>query len=286
MMHNQRSFDEVVPTLYVVATPIGNREEMTPRAIEILKSVDVIACEDTRTSAPLLQYFGIETKRISYHKHNEQTSSEGILKLLDEGLSVALISDAGYPLISDPGYILVESVSSAGYPVVSISGSSAFLNALVVSGLDTTQFMFCGFLEHKEKAIVNQLMRVKALEHTLIYYVSVHRIEKSLDIVLEVLGNRRICLARELTKRHETILRGTVTEVRDSLDVLKGEFVLVIEGNKDVIDVESVDYIALIDAEVEKGVSTSRAISSVSKEYNLSKNTIYQEYMTQKDKLR
>ncbi|AMC94560.1 16S rRNA methyltransferase [Erysipelothrix larvae] len=275
----QRSFDETTPTLYVVATPIGNRDEMTPRAIAVLKDVDVIACEDTRTSGPLLAHFGIETKKISYHKHNERSSAEGILSLLSEGKSVALISDAGYPLISDPGYILVDTVTQAGYPVVPISGSSAFLNALVASGLDTMPFTFCGFLEHKDQAMRNQLNALKDRQETLIFYVSVHRVEKSLALVRDVLGDRNICLARELTKRYESFLRGTISEVIEALDTLKGEFVLVIEGQSD-IQVTEENYLELVDQKIAEGLSPSRAIAAVAKEKGLSKNVIYQEYMS------
>lgn len=275
----QRSFDKTTPTLYVVATPIGNRDEMTPRAIAVLKDVDVIACEDTRTSGPLLAHFGIETKKISYHKHNERSSAEGILSLLSEGKSVALISDAGYPLISDPGYILVDTVTQAGYPVVPISGSSAFLNALVASGLDTMHFTFCGFLEHKDQAMRNQLNALKDRQETLIFYVSVHRVEKSLALVRDVLGDRNICLARELTKRYESFLRGTISEVIEALDTLKGEFVLVIEGQSD-IQVTEENYLELVDQKIAEGLSPSRAIAAVAKEKGLSKNVIYQEYMS------
>lgn len=278
----QQSFKNNEPTLYLVATPIGNLEEMTPRAIEILKTVDVVAAEDTRNARKLFSHFGIETKLISHHAHNEKASSQGILELFETHKSIALISDAGYPLISDPGQTLVSDVLEKGFNVVPVSGPSAFLNALVGSGLVAQPFSFIGFLEHKESALRKQLTQYKDLPMTTIYYVSVHKLEPTLQTILDVLGDRKICLVRELTKLHEEWIRGTVSEVIESLDVIKGEFVLVIEKDVEEKVISISDLMPYVDEEIASGKSVSRAIASVAKTYNVSKNDVYAYYHEKK----
>lgn len=274
----QQSFKNNMPSLFLVATPIGNLQEMTPRAIETLKTVDVIAAEDTRTTKKLLQHFDIKTHTISHHLHNEKQSSQGILDLLAEGKNVALVSDAGYPLISDPGQTLVSEVVKEGYNVVPISGSSAFLNALVASGLVAQPFAFMGFLEAKESQLRKQLIKNKSLPMTTIYYVSVHKLEKTLEIIEEEYGNRNICMAREITKLHEEFVRGTISEVREALDVVKGEFVLVIEAEQIQEEKTIEDFLSDIELAISNGQSVSRAIATVAKENGLSKNELYATY--------
>ena len=231
-MKRQKSFDNDRPTCYLVATPIGNLNEMTPRAIEILKSVDFIAAEDTRNTLKLLTHFQIETRMISHHEHNESQSTNGIMQLLEQGKNVALVSDAGYPLISDPGEQLVKRIVDAGYNVVPISGSSAVLDALVASGLSPQPFVFYGFLPVSDKESRAQLNQLKAYPYTLVFYEAPHRIQKTIRRMQEVFGDRNACIARELTKRYEEFLRGTLSELAEVED-LKGEIVLVVEGNKD-----------------------------------------------------
>ncbi|NLC65191.1 MAG: 16S rRNA (cytidine(1402)-2'-O)-methyltransferase [Erysipelothrix sp.] len=281
-MKIQKSFETTEPTLYIVATPIGNLGEMTPRAIEILKAVDIIAAEDTRNTGKLLKHFGIETPSISYHKHNEKQSAQGILKLLDEGKSVALVSDAGYPLISDPGQTLVSEVIEKDYAVVPISGSSAFINALVVSGIVTQPFSFMGFLESKDSTLKKQLEPIKNLNHTLIFYLSVHRVEKTLSVLHEVLGNRRVSIARELTKKHEEIIRGNLMDIIDSQITLKGEFVIVVEGFTQEQETDFDSLMEMIQETIEQGLTPSRAISQVAKQQNVSKNELYNYYQTKR----
>lgn len=281
-MKIQKSFETTEPTLYIVATPIGNLGEMTPRAIEILKTVDIIAAEDTRNTGKLLKHFGIETLSISYHKHNEKQSAQGILKLLDEGKSVALVSDAGYPLISDPGQTLVSEVIEKDYAVVPISGSSAFINALVVSGIVTQPFSFMGFLESKDSTLKKQLEPIKNLNHTLIFYLSVHRVEKTLSVLHEVLGNRRVSIARELTKKHEEIIRGNLMDIIDSQITLKGEFVIVVEGFTQEQETDFDSLMEMIQETIEQGLTPSRAISQVAKQQNVSKNELYNYYQTKR----
>ncbi|CAH2760643.1 16S rRNA (cytidine(1402)-2'-O)-methyltransferase [Erysipelothrix amsterdamensis] len=277
-MIKQQSFKNEKPTLFLVATPIGNLNEMTPRAIEILKTVDIIAAEDTRNARKLCSHFEINTKMISHHMHNEQESTKGIIDLLESGMNIGLVSDAGYPLISDPGQTLVRDVIAAGYNVVPISGSSAFLNALVASGLIVQPFAFMGFMEHKEGQLKKQLIQNKDLPMTTIYYLSVHKLEKTLEIVYDVLGNRKICLVREITKMHEEFIRGTVTEVMESVETIKGEFVIVIEANTEVSEVSFDDLIIRIKEQINAGNSVSRSISSVAKENGVSKNELYSYY--------
>ena len=184
----QQTFINNKPTLYIVATPIGNMSEFTPRAIEILKSVAIIACEDTRTSKVLLNHFEINTMLASYHKFNEKESVEYFVEFMEEGKDIALISDAGYPLVSDPGSVLVDEALKRGYNVSTVSGASAFLNALVSSGFSLSRFTFIGFLDSKRSARKKQLLEIKNNRETLIFYESPHRIVETLTDILEVMG--------------------------------------------------------------------------------------------------
>ena len=202
-----RNFDEDKSILYLVATPIGNMSEMSPRALEILKSVAVIGCEDTRNSGKLLNYFGITNKLISCHEHNEEQASDILLKYLENGDNIAYISDAGYPGISDPGSRLVKRALDKDYKVSVVSGSNAMITALLGSGLDTTHFYFHGFLVSKHSIRIKELDKLKNKEETLIFYESPHRIKDTLKDLLDILGNRKACIARALTKRFEEYIR-------------------------------------------------------------------------------
>ena len=269
-------------TLFLVATPIGNLSELSNRALEVLNSVSVIACEDTRNSLKLLTHFDIHTRMISYHNFNEEESSNGILKLLSEGQDVALISDAGYPLISDPGYVLVNKVIDEGYKIVTVSGPNAALNALVASGLETNHYMFYGFLNAKQSQAKKELEELKQFPYTIIFYEAPHRIEKTLKLLLEVLGDRRACLARELTKLHEEFIRGKLSELCELKD-LKGEMVLVVEGYKKVSEqIDEKELFKMIDELVLDGYKTKQAISEVANKYNVSKNNLYNAYLKDK----
>jgi 16S rRNA (cytidine1402-2'-O)-methyltransferase len=203
--------------LYVVATPIGNLEDITLRAIRILKQVDLIACEDTRRAARLLHHYGISTPRESYHEHNESQRTPHLLDLLRDGKSVALIADAGTPLVSDPGYRLVSACRDVGIPVVPIPGPSATAAALSASGLPTDSFLFAGYLPSRRWARRNRLLELSRLPCTLIFYEAPHRLLAALDDMLLILGPRRACLAREITKVHEEWLRGTLREILESM---------------------------------------------------------------------
>lgn len=277
-MKRQSSFNNKQATLYLVATPIGNLSEMTPRAIEILKEVDIIAAEDTRQTGKLLAYFSIETRMIAHHKFNEMASSQGIVDLLNQGKNVALVSDAGYPLISDPGNILVSMVVQAGYNVVPISGAHAGINALVASGLNTTQYVFVGFLNQKFSIRQRQLERYLLYPETLVIYEAPHRVKKTLQHIYDVFGDRQMCLAREITKLHEEFIRGNISEVLVEIDEIKGEIVLVIAGHLQEEYLLVMDDIrSLVEEEMAQGLTKSEAIRKISKELKISKNQIYQE---------
>lgn len=281
-MIRQKSFENEKATLYVVATPIGNLEEMTPRAIHVLESVDVIAAEDTRNTLKLLNYFGIRTRLIAHHQHNEKQSANGLLELLRQGKNVAIVSDAGYPLISDPGSVVAKKVMEEGFNVVPISGSNAMLNALVASGMNTRHFLFYGFLKAQEKERIRELHELKYYPFTIVFYEAPHRIEKMLKSCLEVLGNRQICLARELTKKHEEFIRGTIEEVLEIVDDIKGEMVVVIEGCSEEKNPGEDQASPLVHEQIKTyidgGLTTNEAIKRVAKELGLSKNDLYKEY--------
>ena len=276
-MNRQKSFENEKPTLYLVPTPIGNLNEMTPRAIDVLNSVDVIACEDTRNSGQLLKHFGISKRLIAYQNFNEASSTKGIINLLSQGNNVALISDAGYPLINDPGQRVVSEVTALGYNVVPISGCSAFLNALVASGLIAQPFIFIGFLPPSTHDCVKKLRMYQSYPMTLIMYEAPHRMEKMLQSCLDVLGDRHICIARELTKVHEEFIRGTISEILPIASELKGEMVVVIEGNQDDYekDIDMGQILNMVNTSIESGMSTSAAIKEVAKQTGISKNQIY-----------
>lgn len=265
-------------TLFLVATPIGNLSEVSNRTLETLKNVDVIACEDTRNTIKLLTHFDIHTRMISYHNFNEEKASKEIVSFLKEGKSVALVSDAGYPLISDPGFTLVNEVIENDIKIVPISGPNACLNALVSSGLPTSHFLFYGFLNAKQSLAKKELEELKDFPYTIVFYEAPHRINKTLNLCLEVFGNRRACLARELTKMHEEFIRGSLEEL-NKLEDLKGEMVLVVEGHKEEeVSINLDDLCKKVDELISKGLKTKEAITKISKEYKVSKNNLYDYY--------
>ncbi|MCP4721262.1 MAG: 16S rRNA (cytidine(1402)-2'-O)-methyltransferase [Desulfobacteraceae bacterium] len=220
-------------TLFIVATPLGNLEDITFRAVRILKQVDLIAAEDTRYSKRLLNHYGIETRMISCHEHNEAKKSIQLIEALMAGKNIALISDAGTPLISDPGYPLVTAVAKQKIPIIPIPGCSAAIAGLSVAGLPTDSFLFCGFLPKKEQKLSQTLEGLKPEKATLIFYESPKRICPLIKLTIPILGDRRACLGREITKLHEEYIRGTLGEILSSLELrpqVKGECVLFVEG--------------------------------------------------------
>ena len=281
-MTRQKSFETGKASLYLVATPIGNLEEMTPRAVETLKNADIIAAEDTRNTGKLLKHFGITTKMIAYHLFNEGESSDGIVKLLREGKNVALVSDAGYPLMSDPGQTVTVKAIEEGFPVITVNGPNAGISALVASGLPAEPFTFYGFPGSKKGDRIRVFTKLKEREETLVFYEAPHRIGKMLEDALSVFGDRKMCLARELTKLHEEYLRGTISEVLEAAGSLKGEMVVVIEGyHPKEEEVPAEDWRAEIRALIGQGESKSAAIRKTAEKYGMSKNELYRKYFTE-----
>ncbi|MDY2780200.1 MAG: 16S rRNA (cytidine(1402)-2'-O)-methyltransferase [Bulleidia sp.] len=277
-MKRQKSFENEKPTLFLVPTPIGNLSEMTPRAIDVLNSVDVIACEDTRTSGQLLKHFDIHKRLVAYQNFNEESSADGLINLLSKGQNVALITDAGYPLMSDPGQRVVRKATEQGYNVVPISGCNAMLNALVASGLIVQPFIFIGFLPPSSSLCKKKLQEYVNYPMTLVFYEAPHRIEKMLKACLEVLGDRECSLARELTKVHEEFLRGTISEILEEVDGLKGEMVICIAGNSDEPkkDIDAGFILDTVREAISRGMSTSDAVKQTAKKLNIPKNRVYE----------
>ncbi len=274
---SQKSYDNK-PTLYLIATPIGNMEDITYRAINVLKSVSVIFSEDTRVTNQLLSYYNIKNKLISSHQYNEKDNIDKLLKYLNDGQDVGLVTDRGTPIISDPGYYLAKAAINNNYNVVSIPGATAFVSALITSNIDAQPFTFFGFLNSKSSKRRKELEELKNNKYTLIFYESPHRLIDTLNDMLKILGNRNISISREITKKFEEIYRGTISDVINELDVLKGEFVIVVEGNKDVNDFSNLSILDHVNLYIENGLDPKEAIKKVAHERKLNKNEVYREY--------
>ena len=274
-MTREKTFSGNKPVLYLIATPIGNLKEMSPRALEIISEMDIIAAEDTRNAYSLLANYGIKKELFSLREHNEIEASKRLLAKIHEGKKVAYMSDAGYPGISDPGYLLVQEMINNGVNVSTISGSSAFINALVASGLETKHFFFYGFLPAKENEAKEEILSLSSRQETIIIYEAPHRILKTLTLLKEGLGNRRVCLARELTKINEEYIRGTLDELCEIEEAsLKGEMVIIIEGNKEDKQIDDEKIVARVAYLTKLGLSQKDAISVVSEEFCVNKNYI------------
>src|SRR5574344_1256212 len=284
MIARENNYEGIKPLLYLVATPIGNLSEFPPRAIEVLKAMDYVACEDTRNSGLLLQRFSIDKPLISCHEHNEETAADKIVALLKSGKKVAYVSDAGYPVVSDPGNRLAERCIAAGIKVAVINGPSAGICALVGSGLPADHFYFHGFLSAKPTERKAELQNLVSLPYTLIFYEAPHRIKDMLQDVALILGqDRKACLSRELTKAHEEYIRGSLGEIAE-LDetTLLGEMVLVVEGAKPVQKEWSDDEIASLLKGKLKDESMKDAVKDVAQENAIPKNRVYQISLTLK----
>lgn len=279
-------------TLYVVGTPIGNLEDITYRALRVLRSVSVIACEDTRETRKLLQHFQIDTPTTSYHEHNKRRAGPALIRRLLDGEDVALVSDAGMPAISDPGEELVRAALEAGVPVVPVPGPTAFVTALVASGLPTGRFAFEGFLPHKGRERRRALERLKGEERTLILYEAPHRLLETLRDLLATLGDRRITAARELTKIHEEYVRGTISELIDHFTrtAPRGEFVLVVQGaaaEPAPAAAGAADPQVLageVSALVAQGMDRKAAMKEVAERFGVSRKAVYEALLQAKGK--
>ena len=273
-MKRNKSFESNNP-LYLVATPIGNLKEFSPRALEVVEACDLVAAEDTRNAASLLKHFNISKKTYSLREHNERMASEYIVSQIKGGKKVVYMSDAGYPGISDPGSVLVKECIANDIPVSIINGSSAFLSALVPSGIDTSHFYFYGFLSPKKNEAINELSSIKNRNETIIFYESPHRVNETLSILYNELGNRNAVVARELTKLNEEFIRGTLEELSQIDPItLKGEMVIIVEGNKESNDLDLEKINALIELLKSKGMTNKDIVEIISKTLNVNKNKI------------
>lgn len=285
-MKQQKSFKENKGSLYLIPTPIGNLEDMSFRAVRMLKEADMIAAEDTRNTKKLCNHFEINTPIVSYHEHNKESSGQKILQQIREGKVIALVSDAGMPTIADPGYELVIEAVEQGIAVIPLPGANAALTALIASGLPTHPFYFYGFLNRQKKEKKKELLFLKNIPGTIILYESPHRLKESLLLILDILGNRRITLCRELTKLYEEFIRGTVEEAIDwsNTEEIRGEFCLIIEQGEQIEDDqekwwEELSVVDHVDHYVEnESISVKEAIKKTAIDRGVQKRDVYQQY--------
>lgn len=273
---SQKSYDNT-PTLYLVPTPIGNLDDFTFRGVEILKKVDVIFSEDTRVTLNLLNHFNIKKHLVASHKFNEEKSSAKLLSYLNEGKNVALVTDRGTPLLSDPGNICVKKVVEMGYNVVSLPGATAAIPALTSSSIDSSRFLFYGFLNSKQSKRIKELELLKDVKYTIIFYEAPHRIIDTLNDMKQVFKNRYISISREISKKYEEIYRGTIEEVIKELNEPKGEYVIVVSGNDEEVSYDDLSVQDYVDMYVRDGYTLKDAIKKVAKDRNVAKNEIYRE---------
>ncbi|HHU56439.1 MAG TPA: 16S rRNA (cytidine(1402)-2'-O)-methyltransferase [Acholeplasmataceae bacterium] len=284
-MKVQKSYIDEGPTLYLVPTPIGNIKDMTYRAVEILKEVDYIYCEDTRVTKVLLSHFNINTPLLSYHSFNEETQSAEIINKLNEGLNIALVTDAGLPGISDPGYYVSKNAIDSGFKVISLPGANAALTALVASGLPSDKFYFHGFLPSKKTQRIKELKSLQDIKVSIIFYEAPHRIKKTLDDIYEVFGDREIVIAREISKKFEEYTRANISEIINQLSEVKGEIVLIVKGSKttqlqkDLLNLSIYDHYEYY---LEKGLTSKDAMKEVASDRNISKSEVYKEVLERK----
>lgn len=273
----------MIGKLYIVATPIGNLEDITLRALRVLKEVDLIAAEDTRQTLKLLNHYEINKPLISYHRHNEETKSEILIEKLRNGENIALVSDAGTPGICDPGEEVIKKAIEDNIEVIPIPGACAMINALIVSGISTKEFEFLGFLPLNKKLRRQKLKEIENSNKTIIIYEAPHKMKTTLDDLKEILKDRKIVLARELTKIHEEFIRKSIDELLREIDTIKGEMILIIEGNKiETEGYKNFDEISLEDhykLYEEKGLNKKEIIKQIAKDRNVNKNEIYMYFL-------
>lgn len=271
--------------LYLVATPIGNLEDITLRALKVLKEVDLIAAEDTRHTLGLLNHFEISKPLISYYKQTEKKKSPILIQKLLDGKNIALVSDAGTPGISDPGEEIIKEAIESEIEIIPIPGCVAFVNALICSGFNTKEFMFLGFLSANNKDKKDKLNEIKYETKTLIFYEAPHKMKNTLEVMLEILGDREIVLARELTKIHEEFIRGKISTILEQIVDYKGEFVIIVQGSnksKDSYEIEKLNKLSLeehYEFYQKSGLSKKEIIKKIAKDRKVDKNTIYQYFL-------
>ena len=272
----QSSYDGS-PSVYLVPTPIGNLEDMTFRAINTLKMVDVIFSEDTRVTLQLLNYFEIKNKLIALHDHNEDIVKDKVLEYLREGKNVAIVTDRGTPIISDPGYKTVKFLKDNGYNVIGLPGACAFVPALIASSISSEHFTFYGFLNSKESKMKQELEYLKDSEYTLVFYEAPHRMLKTLNMMLDVFGDRYISISREISKLHESVYVGSISDAIKNTNEFKGEFVIVVSPDEEEI-VNDMNIIDNVNMYIRTGLTSMEAIKKVAKERKIPKNEVYKEY--------
>jgi len=266
--------------LYLVPTPIGNMEDITYRALKVLNEVEVIFCEDTRISKELLKFYKITKKLISSNEQNELKRTELMINYLSSNKNVAIITDRGTPIISDPGYILVKKAIEEGYEVIGLPGANAATTALIISGLNPYPYLFYGFLKGNNKKKIENLKNLQKIKYSIIFYESVHHIQETLNLIYSVFGNRRVAICRELTKMYEECVRDELENIINNFNVitLKGEFVIVVEGNNNDVDYSDLNLIDHVNLYISDGFEKMEAIKKTSKDLNLSKSEVYKKY--------
>ncbi len=274
---SQKSYNNT-PTVYLIPTPIGNLEDITLRAINILKQVEVIFCEDTRVTSQLLKYLNIKKKLISSHNFNESTNGDKLLKYLKEKYDVGIVTDRGTPIISDPGYELVKVAIENNYNVVGLPGPTAFVPALITSNINPQPFLFYGFLNNKASKRDKELDQLKNEKATIIFYEAPHRIGNTLKAINKILGNRKISISREISKKFEEIYRGNIIDIIDEIKDAKGEMVIVLEGNKSINTYDNLSIIEHVNLYIKEGNTSKEAIKKVANDRKLNKNEVYKEY--------
>lgn len=273
----QSSYDGS-PSVYLVPTPIGNLEDMTIRAINVLKMVDVIFSEDTRVTLQLLNHFEIKNTLIALHDHNEDTVKERVLEYLQDGKNVAIVTDRGTPIISDPGYKTVKFLKEKGYNVIGLPGACAFVPALIASSISSEHFTFYGFLSSKESKMRQELEYLKDSEYTLVFYEAPHRIEKTLHLMYEIFGDRYISISREISKLHESIYVGSLSQLLEITKEFKGEFVLVVSPSSSDEVIDDMGIVEHVNMYIRNGLTSMEAIKRVAREKKIPKNVVYKEY--------
>lgn len=274
---SQKSYDNS-PTLYLIPTPIGNLEDITYRAVSVLKEVEVIFSEDTRVTSQLLKHFEIKKKLISSHNYNEEENYEKLLYYLKDGKDVGLVSDRGTPVISDPGYKLAKAAIQNGFNVVSLPGTTAFVPALTSSGLNPQPFLFYGFLNNKSAKRKKELEQLKEYPFTLIFYEAPHRLTETLNDMLSVLGNRKTSISREISKKFEEVYRDNLDKIIEKVKNAKGEFVIIIDGNYEDKNYNNLSIVEHVNLFIKEGHDVKEAIKLTSKERNIPKSEVYNEY--------
>ena len=277
----QNSYDDSA-SLYLIPTPIGNLEDITFRALKTLETVDLILCEDTRESSKLLNHFHIRKKLVSCHEYNEEKIKDYVISELKNGKNIGLITDQGSPVVSDPGYVVSRAVIDANFNVIALPGATAFVPALTSSGLAPSPFLFYGFLQTKESKIRKELNSLKKIPYTMIFYEAPHRLQKTLECMLDVFGDRNMSIHREISKLHEEICRGTIRELIPIASELKGEFVLIVEGNYEKVDYSDLSIFDHVRLYLEDDISEKEAIKLVAKERDIAKSIVYKEYHSKK----